>query len=64
MNLVQQETKDFADDLSDKKMDYDNFLEILDQSANNITPRDAPPRLKTPISSGVKKSEASLKNNN
>jgi hypothetical protein len=53
MNLKQQETKELKDDVDDpleKPMDYQQFLEILDQSANNITPRDAPPRLRTPIS--------------
>ena len=61
MNLQQQETKDLVSDSEktdrDKPMEYDKFLEILDQSANNITPKNPLPRLQTPISSAEKVTE-------
>ena len=53
MNLKQQETKELQcdeTDRSEKPMEYEKFLEILDQSANNITPRHEPLHLLTPFS--------------
>lgn len=46
----------------DKNIDYEKFVEILDQSANNITPRGALPQLRTPISSAPKVEKLYSKN--
>ena len=52
MNLQQQETKELNVDEApyEKPMEYQQFLEILDQSANNITPRNDLLDLTTPFS--------------
>lgn len=53
MNLQQQETNELVDETAENEkepMEYEQFLEILDQSANNITPRNEMPGLQTPIS--------------
>ena len=52
MNLQQQETKELNcdDNPSEKPMEYQQFLEILDKSANNITPRNELLDLSTPFS--------------